>query len=127
MGQQERLQEEEEEEEQEETPRPIRSVVLPPPTASDESDDVERVSSHSEESSRCSGTSKRSSSPVKNLADLQFAEVPTDYETLDGNVAERCKGFLDHYMELQDASYGIGVIPLSLKVRRSNHIEDGQC
>ena len=107
---------EEEGEEQEDeldpdpTPRGIRLTAAPRLRRPDTSYEYDQALSGSADSS------KRSSSPVKIMEDLQYAEIPTDYQTLDGTVAARCQGFLKHYRELQDLGDRRALIPLSLKV-----------
>ena len=58
----------------------------------------------------------RSTSPVKQFADLKMAERPTRLEGLNGKTAERASGVLENYKDLVAIGRGIGVIPQSLKV-----------
>ena len=58
----------------------------------------------------------RSTSPVKQFADLNMAERPTTLEGLNGETAERASGVLENYKDLVAIGRGIGVIPQSLKV-----------
>ena len=94
---------------------------LPPPIFGLQTDKT-RAASPSRKSCSSSAQSEaissaRSISPTKQLADLQMAERPTTYETLDGKAAESAGGVLDKYRDLLEASRGIGVIPSSIQVR----------
>ena len=84
-----------------------------PATASASSPTRSSVSS----SNQSEGLSNaRSTSPVKQFADLNMAERPTTFEGLNGETAERASGVLENYEDLVAIGRGIGVIPQSLKV-----------
>lgn len=61
-------------------------------------------------------SSARSTSPVKQFADLKMAKRPTKFKGLNGETAERAGGVLENYEDLVAIGRGIGVIPRSLKV-----------
>jgi len=109
---------------EEQTPRPQAShtfsldgsTALPPPAYNN--DAAKAPSDEDSLSSRrpSERSSMRSTSPVKKFADMWMADRPTNYENLDGHVAERLGGVLKGYERLREISMGISVIPSSLKV-----------
>ena len=97
------------------------ALILPPPTYNQNVTEMDRSESESMPS-RESGS--RSTSPVKKWADLSMADIPTEYEELDGHVAARLKGVLTKYRRLREIGAGVGVIPSSLKVTDTMRLQD---
>lgn len=88
--------------------------ILPPPTYNQNATiDIDQGESESMPS-RESGS--RSTSPVKKFADLSMADIPTEYEKLDGHASAKLKGVLTKYGRLREIGAGVGVVPSSLKV-----------
>jgi len=73
-------------------------------------------------SSKTSSTN-RSSRPIKDFEDLSLADRPTEYEDLDGKVAQRLKGILSKYERLRDTSIGMNFIPRTLEVCKALTLE----
>ena len=53
-----------------------------------------------------------------------MADIPTEYEDLDGHISTRLKGVLTKYGRLREIGTGVGVIPSSLKVTDTMRLED---
>jgi len=124
--------------------RPLEFTALKPPYAdSHYSDDINAATfeivtrgpkstdSHSTDNSRQtkstndSSKEKRPASPVKGMADLQFAENRIVYRELGHNPPP--KDVIDVYKELLDCVYYIGVLPRTLKVSSSSSYGTGMC